>query len=208
MRRSKLAVVLFAATLAGPPALKAVAAEAPADPCLTDKCRPADAAVIFVDVDGKKKSAGAGKLPYTNVEKAALTVMLGETLKFSAESDGKVLSKVAFLEAAKATDADPAPLPATVKEGPGQIVLKFMQTKSPATNSRLVVTHNFEGTLVFDAYILPFAAAEYKESPTCPVAQGTAASTTWYAPVLVATLAGFALEDETKPVTDSQILCQ
>jgi hypothetical protein len=192
--------------------LPASAAETPAaqqaDPCLTNKCRPADAAVIFVDVDGKKKSAQAGKLPYTNVDKAAVTVTLGETLKFSADSDGKILSNVAFVEAAKATDADPAPLAATVKKGSGQIVLKFLQTKDPATNSRLVVTHNFEGTLVFDAYVLPFGAPGYKQSPTCPVAAGKSVSTTWYAPMLVATLAGFHIDNNVKPVTASEILCQ
>ena len=212
MRGLRFALVVLVPLLAGPQASDAVAADTPAapaaDPCLTNKCRPADAAIIFVDVDGQKKSAQAGKLPYTNVEKAAVTVTLGEMLTFTADSDGKVLSNVALAGAAKATDADPAPLAATVKTGSGQIVLKFTQTKNPATNSRLVVTHNFEGTLVFDAYILPFSAGADKESATCPVAQGNRASTTWYVPVLVATLAGLRLVEKAEPVTASEIVCQ
>lgn len=208
MRGSSFAVVVLFALLAGSQASNAVAAEA-TDPCLTNKCRPADATVIFMDTDGKKKQAQAAKLPYTNVEKAAVTVMLGETLTFSADSDGKFLSNVALVKVAKATSSDPAPLLATVKEGSGQIVVKFAQTKEPATNSRLFVTHNFDGTLKFDSYIMPFSSAgEYKDSPTCPVAPGKAASTTWYTPVLVATLAGFELTDKAEPVTDTQVLCQ
>lgn len=207
MRCNRLALVALAAFLAAPAASKAQTGEA-ADPCLTNTCRAADAAVIFTDVDKAKKKAAAAKLPYTNIEKGAVTVMLGETLTFSADSDGKFLSNIKFVSAAKAGNTDPAPLPATVKEGPGQIVLKFAQPKDPASYSRLVVTHNFEGTLEFDAYILPFSVGAYKDSPTCPVAPGKAASTTWLTPVLVATLAGFRLVDEAKPNTASEISCQ
>lgn len=200
---------LIAAALALPVAAGSASALAQgADPCLTNKCRGADAAVIFTDVDGQKKSAAAANLPYTNVEKHAITVMLGETLTFTAESDGKALTKVALLSAAKAGATDPAALPATVQKGQGQIVLKFAQTQDPATHSRLVVTHNFAGKLAFDAYILPFPAGEYKESPTCPVAQGGRAATTWSVPVLVATLANLRLDDKAAAPTASEVKCE
>ncbi len=212
MRGLSFALVVLVPLLAGPQASNALAADTPAaaqaaDPCLTNTCRPADAWVVFIDTDGQKKKANAGKLAYTNTEMGTVTVLLGETLKLNAESNGKVVDKVTFAEVAKAADADPAPLGATVKKGAGQIVLQYAQTKEPKTNSRLVVTHNFEGTLVFDAYVQPIGKP-YTLSPSCPVPEGTSVSTTWYVPVPALSLANFRLVEKAEPVTASEIVCQ
>ena len=216
MRGLKLAFVLAVISLAGAPSPLARAADAPAaggaggaeNLCLTNKCRPAETWVVFNDTDGKKKKANAGNLAYTNTPKGAMTAVLGETLKFNGETDGKIVANVALAEAQAATDTDPAALAGATDKGAGQIVIKFAQTKDPKTNSRLLVTHNFKGNLAFDAYLLTSGSTEYKMSPACPVAEGTSVSTTWYVPVLAVTLANFHFVKKIEPNTASEIICQ